>query len=343
MMNSAAIISIEYYLPDGLLTNQMLASAFPEWSVDKIMEKTGISSRHIVREEECASDLGVRAALKLFENNGCKPQEIDYLLFCTQSPDYLLPTTACIIQDKLGIPTSSGALDFNLGCSGFVFGLGLAKGLIETGQAKNVLLITADTYSKHINKGDKSVRTLFGDGAAATLLRNLVRPNETDASIGPFVYGTDGSGHKNLIVPTGGMRHAKTTVSAVEQCDENGNIRSQDNLYMNGPEIFNFTIASVPKAVHDLLHCSGKSIDDIDCFVFHQANQFMLEHLRKKLKVPSEKFFTSFKNYGNTVSSTIPIALRDAIAEGKLKSGDLVMLVGFGVGYSWGATLVRWS
>lgn len=337
----AFVKSIEYYLPENILTNSMLATEFPDWSVDKIQEKTGIEIRHIVTGQECASDIGVRAAEKLFASGICCREEIDYLLFCTQSPDYFLPTTACIIQDRLGLPKTAGALDFNLGCSGYIYGIGLAKGLIESGQARNVLLITAETYSKHIHPGDKSVRTLFGDAATATLIQRDFS-EEMNPAIGPFVYGTDGSGASNLIVPTGGLRAARTPASAQVEEDEHGNLRSQDNLYMNGSEIFTFTLNTIPKTLKELLSKSGKSMEEIDLFVFHQANKFMLDYLRKKVKVPEEKFYMSFKNYGNTVSSTIPIALKDAQTEGKLKSGDLVMLVGFGVGYSWGATLVRW-
>ncbi len=336
---TAFIKAIEYYLPEGVLTNEMLAAEFPEWSVEKIEEKTGISARRIVAKDECSSDLGVHAAEKLFAGGSCRREEIDYLLFCTQSPDYFLPTTACLMQARLGLTTKCGALDFNLGCSGYVYGLGLAKGLIETGQAKNVLLITAETYSKHIHHGDKSVRTIFGDAATATLVQGSCA---ADPCIGPFVYGTDGRGGKNLMVPTGGLRNMRTDESARATECEHGNLRSQDNLYMNGPEIFSFTLLSVPTSVKEMLAVSGKSMDDIDLFVFHQANKFMLEHLRKKIKIPEDKFFMSFKNYGNTVSSTIPIALKDAQSDGKLKSGDLVMLVGFGVGYSWGATLIHW-
>lgn len=340
MSIAATISAIEYALPEGKLTNDALAAQFPEWSVEKIREKTGIATRGIVAPDQCASDLGVMAAQKLFDSGIVRADEIDYVLFCTQSPDYFLPTTACILQDRLGIPTNSGALDFNLGCSGFVYGLGIAKGLIETDQAKRVLLITADTYSKHIHESDKSVRTLFGDGAAATLLSGIDSPS---AIIGPFVYGTDGSGYQNLIVPTGGMRRSRTAESAREFQDASGNCRSADNLYMDGSEIFNFTLTAVPRAVNELLRRTSMSIGEIDLFVFHQANGFMLEHLRKKLQLPLEKFFTSFQDYGNTVSSTIPIALKDAMDQGKIKSGDRVVLVGFGVGYSWGATLVQWQ
>lgn len=340
MKRKTAIIKlIEYELPECFLTNEILATDFSDWSVEKIEKKTGIRVRRIAAQYECASDLGVLAAEKIFINSNCKREEIDYLLFCTQSPDYFLPTTACLMQDRLGLPNSCGALDFNLGCSGYIYGLGLAKGLIETGQACNVLLITAETYSKYIHPGDRSVRTLFGDAATATLIQ---RSSTAEEIIGPFVYGTDGTGGKNLIVPTGGSRLLRSKESAEVVEDEHGNFRSQDHLYMNGAEIFTFTLHSVPNAVKKLLFLSGKKTEDIDLFIFHQANKFMLEHLCKKLKLPEKKFFISFEDYGNTVSSTIPIALNDALLQKKLRAGDLVMLVGFGVGYSWGATLVRW-
>jgi 3-oxoacyl-[acyl-carrier-protein] synthase III len=341
---TAFIKAIEYNLPDGLLTNEMLAAEFPEWSVEKIEEKTGIIERRIASVNECSSDIGVRAAEKIFAGGTVSRNEIDYLLFCTQSPDYFLPSTSCIMQDRLGLHKNCGAIDINLGCSGYIYGLGLAKGLIETGQAHTVLFITAETYSKFIHPGDKSVRTLFGDAASATLLQgaNMDSLRSSGLYIGPFVYGSDGNGAKNLIVPTGGLRENRTMASGIEFEDESGNVRSIDNLYMNGSEIFTFTLNTVPKCVEELLTKAGKKIADVDLFVFHQANKFILEHLRKKIKIPEKKFFLSFQNYGNTVSSTIPIALKDAVTSDRLKPGHLVLLVGFGVGYSWGATLIRW-
>jgi len=342
-MLRAGISAIEFYLPEGKLTNDHLASEFPEWSVEKIEQKTGIAERRIAGPQECSSDLGIAAAGKLFATGLCSPQQIDYLLLCTQSPDYFLPTTACIIQDRLGLPRTCGAMDFNLGCSGYVYGLGLAKGLIETGQARNVLLITAETYSKFIHPRDKSVRTIFGDAAAATLVEGLDLDSfHSEDLIGPFVYGTDGRGAQNLIVPTGGMRQPNSAGLGEEELDDQGNLRSPCNLYMNGAEIFAFTLAEVPSCVEALLQRSGRKIEDIDLFVFHQANRYMLEHLRKKMKLPEEKFCITLRQCGNTVSSTIPIALWHAAQERRLKPGQLVMLVGFGVGYSWGATLVRW-
>lgn len=336
----AAIDAIEYYLPETVLSTADLAAEFPEWSVEKIDSKTGIHQRHIAASDECASDLGVKAAQRLFATGVCEPADVDYLLFCTQSPDYFLPTTACLMQDRLDLPTHAGALDFNLGCSGFVYGLGLAEGLIASRQASRVLLITAETYSKFIHPKDKSVRTIFGDAAAAVLLS----AGDSEAPlIGPFVYGTDGRGAQNLIVQTGAGRATRTADSALAVEDESGNVRSPDNLFMNGGEIFTFTLEAVPASVDLLLAKSQHALEDIDLFVFHQANKFMLDHLRKKMKLPSDKFCVAMSHCGNTVSSTIPIALKHAEREGRLRTGSLVMLVGFGVGYSWGATLVRWT
>ena len=335
-----AIRAIEYYLPERIVTNEELAREFPGWSIEKIQGKTGIVERHIAAPGECSSDLGYQAASRLFDTGVCSPGEIDYLLLCTQSPDYFLPTTACLLQDRLKIPESAGALDFNLGCSGFVYGLGLAQGLLRTGQASRVLLITAETYSKFIHPQDKSVRTLFGDAAAATLIEAV--SGENDSEPAPFVFGTSGKGGGNLIVPTGGMRTPSTPESAVAACDENGNWRSQDNLFMDGAEIFSFTLRAIPDCVSRLLARANRRMEDIDFFVFHQANRYMLEHLRKKLGIPEGKFSLCLSHCGNTVSSTIPIALKHAQLEGRLREGQLVMLVGFGVGYSWGATLLEW-
>ena len=335
----ARISAIEFYLPSLVLRNEDLAAQSPTWTADKIEQKTGIRTRHISGPNECASDLAMKAMLLLFESGVCRAAEVDFLLLCTQSPDYFLPTTACLLQTKLSLPTTCGALDFNLGCSGYVYGLGLAKGLIESGQARNVLLVTAETYSKFIHPNDNTTRTLFGDAGAATLVEGV--ESEADL-IGPFVFGTDGSGAENLMVATGGMRQAFVPGANLIQ-DQGGNQRTVNNLYMNGPEIFNFTLQMVPRAVQELLRKADRRLDQIDRFVFHQANRYMLEHLCKKLQVPREKFSLCMAESGNTVSSTIPIALRADLEAGLIHHGDTLMLVGFGVGYSWGATLLKWQ
>lgn len=335
----AAVSAIEYYLPEQTLSTAELAAEFPDWGVEKIDRKTGIRERRIAAPGECSSDLAVAAARKLFASGACRPEDVDYLLLCTETPDYFVPTTACIIQDSLGLPMSAGALDFNLGSSGYIYGFGLAQGLISSGQAARVLLLTADVYSRFLHPRDRSVRTIFGDAATATLLAGA----DLDAPlIGPFVYGSDGRGAPNLIVPAGGMRRPHSAESAVAVEDQAGNVRSQDNLFMNGGEIFLFTLDVVPLVIGQLLQKAGLALSDIDFFVFHQANQSMLDPLRKRMGIPAEKFQISLAHCGNTVSSSIPIALKDAAAAGSIPDGALVMLVGFGAGYSWGATLVRW-
>ena len=336
---TAVVREIEYALPESVLSTEQLSVEFPEWSVEKVDEKTGIRERHIALPGECASDLGLAAAEKLFDAGRCPRESIDFLLFCTQSPDYFLPTTACLLQHRLELDTGTGALDFNLGCSGYIYGLGLAQGLIETGQASNVLLITAETYSKFIHPRDRSVRTIFGDAAAATWISAAP---ESESSLGPYIYGTDGRGGPNLMVPAGGLRQPHTSETARESTDESGNVRSADNLYMNGPEVFAFTMQVVPGLVRDLLTKASMGWDDIDLVIFHQANRYMLEHLRRAIRIPEEKFYLSFSHCGNTVSSTLPIALHHAVREGRVKEGSRVMLVGFGVGYSWGGTILRW-
>lgn len=328
---SAAIAAIEFHIPDRVLANEELAALSELWTPEKIHAKTGIHQRRVAGAEECSSDLAVAAAQKLFASGACRPEDVDFLLLCTQSPDYLLPTTACIVQNRLGLSNAVGALDFNLGCSGYVYGLGLAKGLLETGQAQRILLITAETYSKFIRDEDLNVRTLFGDGATATLITN--EAEGTDA-IGPMIYGTDGSGADNLIVRESALRIFNPD-EETELTDQRG------RLYMNGPQIFTFTLKAVPSLVHSLLEKSDKTLDDVNLFVFHQANEYMLEHLRKKIGIAEDRFYCAMSEYGNTVSSTIPIALKHAQHDGRLKPDDTVMLVGFGVGYSWGATFIR--
>jgi 3-oxoacyl-[acyl-carrier-protein] synthase-3 len=326
----AVLRAIEYHLPERVLTNEQLAREFPEFTVAKIEAKTGISERRIAAPTECASDLAEQAAQRLFQT-GIAPADVEYILFCTQSPDYRLPTTACLLQHRLGIPITAGALDFNLGCSGYIYGLSLAKGLIESGQVRNVLLLTAETYSKYIDRGDRGLRTLFGDGASATWIVGETAPDPVTVSIGPAVFGTDGAGACNLMVRQGGARQP------------GGGPERDANLYMNGSEIFSFTLQTVPAAVRQILERAGLGLADVDRFVFHQANRYMLENLRDKIGIPAEKFIVEMHDCGNTVSSTIPIALKRAVLSGKIRTGHRVMLVGFGVGYSWGALLLRWQ
>ena len=325
----AFIKNISYFLPIGQLTNDKINQEFPEWGIEKISSKTGINSRHISAANEFASDMAFSSAEKLFLEHNIDRSKIDFLLLCTQSPDYFLPTTACVLQDKLKLNTNVGALDFNLGCSGYVYGLGLAKGLIASGLAKNVLLITSETYSKFIHPKDKSNRTIFGDAAAAT----LISAEGGMFEIGDFIFGTDGSGAENLIVKNGGLRFPVQNNEDI--IDEFGNVRNDNNLYMNGSEIFNFTTESVPLLTNAILKKIKLDIEAIDLFIFHQANRYMLSHLRKKIGIPEDKFYIAMEHFGNTVSSTIPIAMYEAIKENRFDNCKNILLLGFGVGYSW--------
>ena len=334
---AAVIDAIEYMLPARTESIEEIAARFPNWPLEKIAEKTGIRARHVASDDECASDFGVVAAQDLIERTGTDVGDIDYLIFCTQSPDYLAPTTACLVQERLGLSTHIGALDINLGCSGYIYALGVAKALIETGQSKKLLLITADTYSKFVNPGDKSVRALFGDAAAATLMS----ARDGDEAIGPFVYGTDGSGAQDLIVPNSGLRNRAVDRPVEEYTDRHGNTRSDHNIYMNGRAVIEFTLREVPKAIDALCEKAGVSLDEIDAVVPHQASATVLEGIRKKLDLPPERFVVCMEDIGNTVSCSIPIAVKRAAAKGQIKPGALLLLVGFGVGLSWGATLVR--
>lgn len=335
---TARVTAIATHLPDGVLSNEELANLYPGWPEHKILEKTGIRERRIAADNETAGDLAYAAASKLFKTGTVARDEVDFLILCTQAPDYYLPTTACLLQHRLGIPTHVGALDINLGCSGFVYGLALASGLIASGAASNIVLLTADTYSKFIHPQDKSVRTLFGDGAAATLIR-AVGSNDS-ATVGPFVFGTDGSGGMDLVVEAGGTRLPRNAKTAIEATDSAGNVRARDNLYMNGGNVLNFTLREVPRAMAKLLEKTGTSVDDYDRFVLHQANKFMLDALTKKLKLPEDRVSRHFEMIGNTVSSTIPFVLEREMAEGQCSPGTRMMLIGFGVGLSWAAASI---
>ncbi len=320
----AILKAIAYELPETVEDNESLVRQMDlDWSAQEIFDKTGIRQRHVAAPGECASDLAARAAERLLRQTPELRSQVDFLLFCSQSPDYALPATACLLQQRLGLSTAVGALDISQGCSGFLYGLSVARGLIESETARNVLLLTAETYSKYLDPEDRTTRPIFGDGAAAVWISGTAA---ADTMLGPFVLGTDGAGAANLIVRNSAQRREEGASS---------------RLFMDGPEIFQFTLKVVPKTVKQLLEKSGQTIDQIDYFIFHQANAFMLEHLRKKLRIPADKFCLDLADTGNTVSASIPIALARALERGTLKSGMRAMLVGFGVGYSWGACLIR--
>ena len=329
----SSIKHIEYFLPENILSNEKLQLEFPDSDVPKMANKIGVFSRHIVTESQTALDLAESACNKLFDTYD--KNEIDFIVLCTQSPDYYLPTSACILQERLGLPTGVGAFDINQGCSGFIYALTIAKGFISSGVANNVLLVMAETYSKHLNPKDLGNRLIFGDGASA-----IVVGKDKKEKIGDFVLGTNGEGHKNLIVPNGGMK-CRYDYGAETIIGDRNEERTANDLYMNGSEIFYFVSKQIPGVVKKVLEKNNFVQSDIDFFIFHQANEYMIDFLTKRLKIPKDKYYNNIQNTGNTVSSTIPIALKESMDKNLVKKGDKIMLCGFGVGYSWGAVTIE--
>lgn len=309
---SAAITAIASCLPQNFEGSAQLQRDNPEWRIEDIESKTGISTRYIADSKQDALDLALLAAKKLIRKFRIDPSGISGLILVTQSPRYVLPTSACLLQDLLGLSTSCMAFDVNLGCSGFVYGLSIAGSLIESGVSKNVLLVCSDAYSKYISTTDRTCRPIFSDGASAVLLEA-----STEFKIGPFILGTDGRGAEKLIVRS-------------------------NQIKMEGADVFMFTLREVPKSVNALLDRTGRTLDEVALFVFHQASKIVVDGICKKLRIPESKVIRQYQKIGNTVSASIPMALEEAILEGRLRKNDLAMLVGFGVGYSWGACFIEW-
>jgi len=318
------IKAIEYHLPKTYEDNDMLSIDNPEWRMDDIFNKTGINRRWISDENETSVDLAYIAAKKIIDKFGVN--KIDTLIYVTQSPEYFLPSSSCILQDRLSLSSNIKAFDINLGCSGYVYGLSMASAYIESGLSENVLLVCSDTYTKYISSDDRVNRPIFSDGASATLISK-----SESKSIGNFSFGTDGSGFDKLIVKDG----------AAKSNFKNSGMRP--SLHMNGAEVFMFTMSTVPDNVEKVLTESLNTVNEIDYFFFHQASKIVLENLRRKLKLPKEKVYSCIEEIGNTVSSSIPIALKIASDSKLLKNHDRLLLSGFGVGLSWGSCILEWD
>ena len=295
--------------------------------MDLIASKTGVYNRHIAAEDETSSDMGVAACEKLFADHNIDPASIDFLLFCTQTPDFALPTTACLMQSRLGLRNDCGALDFNLGCSAYPYGLSIADGFIQTGVAKRILFVTSETYSKFIDKNDRSVRTIFGDGAAATLIE--AHPEQ---SLSGYKFGTDGTGANMLCVTQdsiGGFRKAQQDFQPQRKR------RWKSDLYMDGPNLINFTLSEIPKLIDQVLESSDSTKDELDQYLIHQATFKMLDMLRQKLDIDESKIPVELADIGNTVSSTLPILIAQLREQKRLSKDRKNILIGFGVGLSW--------
>ncbi len=332
----ARIAAIEYALPKNCVTNEDLDRAHPEWSMDRVAVRTGVIKRYHCADDETALDLSITACEQLFDREEVAREDVGAIIVCTQSPDHIMPPNSTILQHRLGLPTTAAAFDFTLACSGFIYGLMMGKAMIESGAMNNIIIVTSEAYSKLIHPDDRATMALFGDGAAATLLRG------DSVGLGEFELGSDGGGADKFIVPAGGSRTPKSLETALEMTDTSGNIRSAENIYMDGAAVLRFVKREVPPNVTKLLEKTGYSYDDIDLFVFHQASGMSLDHLEATLKIPPKKMYRNLERVGNTVSASIPIAIRDAQSEGLVVPGSRLLLSGFGVGYSWGACIVDW-
>lgn len=331
------IRALEYYLPEQILTNEDIEGMFPGIKIEDLTRLTGVRERHIAAKDQTAADMAVLAAEKLFAENSILKDEVDFVILCTSMGDYISPASACIVQDRLDILKSAGALDFNQGCTGYVYGLSLAKGLVESGQATNVLLLTSETISKKIHPEDKSNMAIFGDGAAAT----LISASDDNKGIGEFVFGTDGSGFETIIIKHGGARFPYPDTASDDYKDKTGNTRNDGCFYMNGANVFTFSVNRAPEMIKDILDKNQLEQEDVRLFILHQANRIILESIFKKIGIRKDQEFYCLEKWGNTVQSTIPIALKEAMKQGEVTKGDKLVLAGFGVGLSWAGTVVE--
>jgi 3-oxoacyl-[acyl-carrier-protein] synthase-3 len=331
----AKIQAISYYLPSKEISNEEFFAEFPH--ANRIsLEKVGVKNRRRVGTGETASDMAFAAAQLLFKEHNIDPQLIDFLILVNLEPDYYTPPTSCVLHGKLNLKKQCGVFEYNHGCSAYVYGLGLAEGVIHSMGATNVLLLTTSVLSNTFHKKDHGSHFIFGDAASATLIKS-----SEEGGLGPYVYGTDGSGYDKIIVEDGEARNPLNDTSLDELVDEYGNVSAKANFKMDGVGVFLFSMRVVPAMISELLDKSKLNADEIDYFVFHQPNRFLNETLRKKLNISEEKFIHDFENTGNTVQATIPIALKHLMDEGKIKPGTTVVLAGFGVGLSWISTVAR--
>lgn len=334
MTRNARIVAVDYSLPERILTNGDLERLHPSWNMPEVAKRTGVQQRHIASSDETALDLAVDACRRVVGRTGTK--KIDAIIFCTQTPDQIMPPNSCLLQTRLGLPTRTLAYDFSLACSGYVYGLFMAKSFIVSNAVDRVLLVTADTYSKLIHPDDRATMTLFGDGAAATLIE------AGEPGIGEFVMGTDGSQGSCFEVPAGGARLPRSCETAVAHPDRHGNRRSLENIHMDGPGVLAFVQREVPPAVQEVLDRGAVRPSDVDLVILHQASKMASDYLERVLDLPRARFFSNIESVGNTVSASIPMAIRDAELAGILTKGMKVLLVGFGVGLSWGVCVVDW-
>ncbi len=330
-LNGVRIAAVVSAVPKNVDDLSVYRGTFGEAAVKKFSAMTGVKERRIAREEQTSSDLAYAAAEHLLARERIHASEIGGCIFVTQTPDYRLPSTACVLQKRLGLSTDCIAFDVNLGCSGYVYGLNIAASLMKTNGIEKCLLLVGDTLSKVVSDEDRSACMLFGDAGAATLLT-------LDAGGGMAGgFKSDGNGFKTIIVPAGAYRNRQNERkggAAVRSMWGDGNRRSDFDLYMNGTNVFNFTNLEVPALIREYMARRQKTVEDFDVFVMHQANRLVLKQLERKIEIAPDKLPVSMDRYGNASAASIPITLCDAFGN---KSGPFrTLLCGFGVGLSWG-------
>lgn len=337
-MSDFGILDIDFQLPECMLTTEDLEKRFGGEGLKTALSAAGVRSRRIAPPSVCASDLAFGAANRILDTNNGSRESVDLLIFCTQSPDCLVPATACMLHERLKLPRQCAAFDLNLGCSQYVYGLAVANSMLKSGFAKLALVLTGDTLTRKVHPRDRSIVSLMGDAGSATLVGEVGK----DEGLVAFELGTDGTGHRYLMIPAGGSRLADSPETAIEEMDVDGNIRCERNLRMNGIAMFQFSVSTIPRVIESLLHKMMLSLEDVDLFLFHQAGKYVVECLMGKLHIPVEKTHFFIEEVGNTSGSSIPLLLVDAYKSGKVRPGMLIVIAGFGAGLSWGATLIRW-
>ncbi|MCB0401882.1 MAG: ketoacyl-ACP synthase III [Flavobacteriales bacterium] len=333
----AFISHISEYFPEKIYSNDDFFKEFPHLKKNEAtLNKIGVKNRHIVDPDKTALDLAVEAARQLFKEHPIRPDEIEFVIFCSLEFDYTLPSTAAVFQRELQLPHSVGAIDLVSSCTGFIHALSVAKGMVESNGINNVLLLFPSTLTKEFHPKDYNSKFIFGDGATAVLMGSRNEPG-----VGEFVFGTDGSRSDYIIIQDGRGRNPINDDSFKEIRNDYGNITCRANFFMDGTGVFLFGIKTIPLLIDDILKKNNMNKDDVDYFVFHQANAFLLETIRKKADIPEEKFIIHLEHTGNTVASTIPLAMNKLLRDGKLKPGNSVLFAAFGTGLTWGGTIVK--
>jgi len=335
----AAITAIHYCIPNTRLTNEELEQRFDPKALKSIVKMSGIKERRVVRPGQTALDLGFVAAERMLKSRGVQAATLDLIVFVSQTADYQIPASACVLHERLKASENCAAFDINLGCSAFPYALSVVNGMIVSGQARRALLVNADALTQVIHPLDRGLVPLHGDGAVATLVEAVP---EEHAGLGKFLLGTDGTGYKHLMIPASGARCPRSEATKVEIRDESGSVRTDEHLAMNGPAIFHFSIYKVPDVIKAALAKFGLTLANIDLVLLHQANTMMLEQIYRVLGVPEEKRFFFMEQVGNMSGASTPMVLAEAVRQGRVRPGSRTLLCSFGVGLSWGVAVIEW-